>query len=556
VQEVQTILPTGSVVGDRYVVEDLLGKGGFGAVYLVRDQRVKHNLFALKEVIDPNKRERDRFAFEGEVLRRLDHPALPRVYRIFKDDVHDRAYMLMDYVEGPNLEILRHQQPDNRLPLPQVMRIMGPIMNAVSYLHGQHPPIIHRDIKPANIIVPTSGDDAVLVDFGIAKEYDPDSTTTAIRHCSPGYGAPEQYGIGTNTRTDIYGLGATMYAVLTGVVPADAFYRTTQLGSKGIDPLEPLNSLVPNVPPHVADAIARAMVIDSNERFPTVNDFWQALNAHPLEQPQPQPVPVVLPVAASRPAVITRPRPPIEDATTANIAQEPTSPAPRSRRRRLGLLLLLLAFLLALISASALFLAFMGHHPTTVTQPPAPTVRQLPTLTPSPRVTPRPTSTSPGTSPGPVSSIPGLAPSYSGSIHNNGGVDASMGLNSIKQNGSNFSGYFTVGPQLLGSGPFTGTINAKGQLQFTVQGYEGNAPLFFTGSIQASTGNLSGTYCSLDNTGHCNPAAGGSGTWRVTPILPGSGSGSSSSSFVPSGSSSILSESKILRREQITHLNE
>ena len=117
-------------------------------------------------------------------------------------------------------------------------------MDAVSYLHKQNPPIIHRDIKPANIIAPTSGDEAVLVDFGIAKVFDPESTTTAVRHASPGYGAPEQYATGTNTRTDIYGLGATIYALLTGVVPADAFFRTTQQGSKGTDPLEPISRRV------------------------------------------------------------------------------------------------------------------------------------------------------------------------------------------------------------------------------------------------------------------------------------------------------------------------
>jgi len=108
---------------------------------------------------------------------------------------------------------------------------LAPIMNAVSYLHNQQPPIIHRDIKPANIVVPPSGNEEVLVDFGIAKEFNPDSTTTAVRHVSPGYAAPEQYGLGTNTRTDIYGLGATIYTLLTGVVPADSFYRITQLGS-------------------------------------------------------------------------------------------------------------------------------------------------------------------------------------------------------------------------------------------------------------------------------------------------------------------------------------
>jgi eukaryotic-like serine/threonine-protein kinase len=155
-----------------------------------------------------------------------------------------RAYILMDYVEGSNLEVLRQQQPENRFSLSQVLFLMAPIIDAVSYLHHQVPPILHRDIKPANIIVPHAGDGTVLVDFGIAKEYDPDATTTAIRRCSPGYGAPEQYSRGTSTHTDVYGLGATIYALLTGVVPADAFYRMTQLGSKSIDPLQPLDTSV------------------------------------------------------------------------------------------------------------------------------------------------------------------------------------------------------------------------------------------------------------------------------------------------------------------------
>jgi serine/threonine protein kinase len=181
VQEVQATLSNGTVLRDRYVIEDLLGKGGFGAVYLVRDQRVKGNLFALKEMIDSSKQERARFAFECQVLTRLDSPALPRVYRVFEDDKNNRAYMLMDYIEGPNLETLRQKQPDRRFSLSQVMSMMAPIINAVEYLHHQQPPIIHRDIKPANIIVPNTGDTAMLVDFGIAKEFDPDSTTTAVR---------------------------------------------------------------------------------------------------------------------------------------------------------------------------------------------------------------------------------------------------------------------------------------------------------------------------------------------------------------------------------------
>ncbi len=202
-QEVQTTLPIGSVVRDRYVIESLLGQGGFGAVYLAKDLRVKGNLYALKEVMEPNRKDRtrkdrNRFIFESDILKRLDHRALPRVYRVFEDDKQERAYILMDYIDGPNLEKLRQQQPEKRFSLSQVTNIIAPVIDAISYLHSQQPPILHRDIKPANIIVSTP-DDAVLVDFDIAKEFDPDSTTTAVRRCSPGYGAPEQYAQGTNT---------------------------------------------------------------------------------------------------------------------------------------------------------------------------------------------------------------------------------------------------------------------------------------------------------------------------------------------------------------------
>src|SRR6266699_2224341 len=86
-QQEKHILPVGATVqdpaGDRYVVESLLGQGGLGAVYLVRDRRCAQNLFALKEIIDPNKHDRARFTFEGEVLKRLNHKALPCVYRVF-----------------------------------------------------------------------------------------------------------------------------------------------------------------------------------------------------------------------------------------------------------------------------------------------------------------------------------------------------------------------------------------------------------------------------------------------------------------------------------------
>lgn len=535
-QDVREALPTGSVVHDRYIVDKVLGRGGFSAVYLVRDQRVRQNLFALKEIIDPQKRERERFTFEAEVLRRVDHPSLPRVYRVFEDDANNRAYILMDYIEGPNLEVLRRQQVEKRFSVQQVLSIMGPIMNAVSYLHQQKPPIIHRDIKPANIIVPTSGDEAVLVDFGIAKEFDPESTTTAVRHASPGYGAPEHYATGTNPRTDIYSLGATFYALLTGHVPADAFYRTTQMGSRGIDPLEPIHTYAPNVPRHMADAINRAMALDMEKRFPSVQDFWHALTN---ESPAPIiPASAVAPIALlSRPADLNTPQPEPQPLSAASLPAATTvvNPAPganRRNRRRIGAWLLLLLALLVGIASAAIFLpALLTHHPGTLTPTPtvkvthSPVVRTTATVTAKP-TTPAPTATSappPTATTNPGGGYPTLSNQYNGRLHNTGsGDNATMSLNPVSQNGGNISGNFQVGPPLTGSGPFTGTINTSGYIQFTVHSAQVAEPLFFTGTLQ-SNGNLSGTYCSLNPAGQCD-YTNGHGTWTVSSPTSGSGS--------------------------------
>jgi eukaryotic-like serine/threonine-protein kinase len=527
VQEVQTTLPIGSIVGGRYLVEELLGKGGFGAVYRVRDQRVRQNLFALKEVIDPNKQERKRFVFEADLLRRLDHPALPRVYHVFEDDKNERAYMLMDYVEGSNLEVLRRQQPNKRFALPQGLSIMAPIFNALTYLHNQQPPIIHRDIKPANIIVPPSGNEAVLVDFGIAKEFDPESTTTAVRHASPGYAAPEQYGVGTNTRTDIYGLGATIYTLLTGVVPADSFYRTTQLGSKGYDSLESIRKFAPNVPQHIADAIYRAMAVDINDRFLTVQDFWKELNAQPVEDYQ-SPVPVVLAESAAaqaQPAAMITPILPIQDETTFVMERRPRN------RRRLGVLLLLLFALLAGV-ATALLLPFIQGHGaqtstrSTVTVVHTPISRVTHKVTPV--VTPRITHTPVVTQPSPPSSTPvpagypGVSGTYTGMIIDDlGPVKGNMSL-TIEQKQTDISGNFMVSGGLSGNGPFTGYVTNKGYIQFTVHSSVVN-PLFFTGAVQAN-GYMGGNYCSLNSKGQCDPSIGGYGTWNVLRVTSGSGS--------------------------------
>src|SRR5258708_9275907 len=116
--------------GGRYVIETLLGEGGSGAVYLVRDQSDSQQRFALKEVINPDKHDRARFTFEGQVLWRLEHRALPRVYRVFENDKLKRVYILMDYIEGPNLEVLQKEQPEQRFHLALTLVLVAPIIDA------------------------------------------------------------------------------------------------------------------------------------------------------------------------------------------------------------------------------------------------------------------------------------------------------------------------------------------------------------------------------------------------------------------------------------------
>ncbi|GAC1349550.1 MAG: hypothetical protein NVSMB27_23750 [Ktedonobacteraceae bacterium] len=590
-QEVQTTLPVGSVIRDRYVIESVLGKGGFGVIYRVSDLRVQGNHYALKEVIEPRRndrtvKEKNRFIFESDVLKRLDHRALPRVFHVFEDSTLERAYMLMDFIDGPNLDILRQQLPGKRFTLSQVMTIMAPIVDAINYLHGQQPPIIHRDIKPANIIVPTPHT-AMLVDFDIAKEFDPDTTTTAVRRCSPGYGAPEQYGQGTSTLTDIYGLGATIYTLLTGVTPPDALQRMTLLNAKGNDPLIPIDQLVPTIPKNVAESVQRAMSLHSNDRFPSIEHFWQTFDTYATANELPATFVTrstwskafavshdiseittairakkLSPLLPSLSSPSSSPQIPISPPPT---TQPPITPPPitiaRKRKRFPIILALLLALFVALSSGVGLWFLF-GHSqiplPVTPTLGPSFTPGLTTSTTTSPipdptnistsvvisgRVLPTHTPTMPSTSisptPVPPTTIPTAVPTprprptptptpnpyprlagiYHGTIVDttpSPNITTGMSLSSISQNNGNISGYFTVNAPLVGSGPFTGTIDSNKYIQFTVQSYHGNAPLYFWGFVQQNS-SLQGQYCSLDQSGHCSAYVGAGGYWSVTP---------------------------------------
>ncbi|HKV58867.1 MAG TPA: serine/threonine-protein kinase, partial [Ktedonobacteraceae bacterium] len=287
--------------------------------------------------------------FEAEVLKRLHHRALPRVHRVFENANLKRVYLLMDYIEGRNLENLQKEQPGGYFSLPVVRGLMAPIVDALIYLHTQVPPIVHRDIKPANIILPVSGE-AMLVDFGSAKEYVPDSTTTMLGHRSPGYAAPEQYRKGTSPATDIYGLGATFYALLTGVTPVNAPFRITENWTTGVDPVKPANLLKPEIPVAVAQALQRAMAISITDRFETVEQFRQVVMTHSTQQ-----VPYV--------ATANKPQVPRSKHTLADGEKQPSQKAQSAPISQIGKILRLCAILLVILaSGTGVFSYLWGYN--------------------------------------------------------------------------------------------------------------------------------------------------------------------------------------------------
>ncbi|MDI6696540.1 MAG: protein kinase [Anaerolineales bacterium] len=264
-------LAPGIVINNRYRIIRLLGQGGFGAVYYAWDVNLDRGC-ALKENLEASGEVSRQFMREARILANLSHPNLPRVTDHFIISGQGQ-YLVMDYIEGDDLDlwISRAGRPDDTA---KVIHWISQVCDALTYLHQQNPPIIHRDIKPANIRITPQGK-AVLVDFGIAKLYNPQMrTTVGARAVTSGYSPPEQYGQGaTDERSDVYAVGATLYHLLTAVAPPDS----VDLMTGNAPPLKPAHQVNPAVPLHVSAAIAQAMQPKREMRFQSIRAFQSAL---------------------------------------------------------------------------------------------------------------------------------------------------------------------------------------------------------------------------------------------------------------------------------------
>ncbi|HEX7976848.1 MAG TPA: serine/threonine-protein kinase, partial [Anaerolineales bacterium] len=224
---------------------------------------VKDNLFTTEEYAR-------QFRREAVILANLRHPNLPRVTDHFVMEGQGQ-YLVMDYIEGEDLR--QRMDRTGVLTDTEAIVIGSAMCDALTYLGTRNPPIVHRDIKPGNVKISPQGQ-IFLVDFGLAKVLQgSQATTTGARAMTPGYSPPEQYGTArTDHRSDIFSLGATLYASLTGEIPEDALARAME--QTGLTPIRKHNSRVSR---RLASTIEKSLAIRPDDRYQTAEEFKQAL---------------------------------------------------------------------------------------------------------------------------------------------------------------------------------------------------------------------------------------------------------------------------------------
>src|SRR6266498_4257 len=281
------MLAPNTLLQGRYLVMRLLGQGGMGAVYQATDRKFG-NAVALKETFYNDLQLRKAFSHEARLLNRLRHAALPVVTDYFA--IGERQFLVMQYIPGKDLEQLladRKAQGQGLFMAPQVLRWADQLLDALEYLHSQKPPIIHRDIKPQNLKLTPRGE-VILLDFGLAKGIvtHQSQVSQSIRGYTPNYASLEQIrGTGTDARSDLYSIGATMYHLLTGEMPQDALTRIAAILMSQPDPLKSITSMNPEVPAPVAQVIEKAMAAHPDQRYGSAAAMRQALRSVALSVP-------------------------------------------------------------------------------------------------------------------------------------------------------------------------------------------------------------------------------------------------------------------------------
>ncbi len=292
-----------------------------GAVYQAMDENL-NCLVVVKETFASNDEQRQAFRREAQLLANLNHPTLPKVMDHF---THDKGqFLVMQFVSGHDLAELMElrEQP---FAVEKVLGWADQLLEALDELHSYDPPIVHRDIKPANLKV-TPKDRIILLDFGLAKgaagqmsTADAQSQPQSIYGYTLNYAPLEQIrGAGTDPRSDLYSLAATMWSLLTRQVPPDALARVGDKEEGKTDPLRPAHEVNPQVPVAVSNALHRALSLNRNNRPANASEMRGDLHPVPSRTAPPPTLVKVDPQAANQPRQQSSPT-----AETVEIPQPP-----------------------------------------------------------------------------------------------------------------------------------------------------------------------------------------------------------------------------------------
>ncbi len=287
-------LRAGTILNEKYLIGKVLGEGGFGITYIAYDTILEKRI-AIKEYFpselvtrdtttglktvlsvlsssceEPYQKGLKRFAREAENLAKFNSfPGIVSIMDLFYEN--NTAYMVMEYIDGMTLSRYLDENGGS-LPYTQVLEMMEPVLDSLQTMHSVG--IIHRDISPDNIMVTKNGE-MKLIDFGAARfvgNNDAKSLTVILKH---GYAPPEQYQSDGEQGpwTDIYALSATMYRMITGIVPQAATDRVI-----GNDRLADAGDHAENLPSYIAKALNHGMALNSRERVSSVKDLEEELN--------------------------------------------------------------------------------------------------------------------------------------------------------------------------------------------------------------------------------------------------------------------------------------
>ena len=288
-------LPIGStLMQGKYRIVAVLGQGGFGITYK-GEHTMLGTAVAIKEFFMKGACERDensthvttsqsnselasrfrtKFLKEAKTLAALKHPNIIRVFDVFEDN--GTAYYVMDYIEGNNLSDI--VEGKGRLSEPLALKYIRQVANALDYLHQKK--LLHLDVKPANILLDKNTGNAILIDFGVSKQYDQDGqqTSTTPPAISKGYSPVEQYAQGSNVKTfspatDIYSLAATLYKLVTGNTPPESNLLLNE------------DEQLPPYPSNVSETTRNAIAecLQTRKKRPqSISEFLQLLDSEPV----------------------------------------------------------------------------------------------------------------------------------------------------------------------------------------------------------------------------------------------------------------------------------